>query len=209
MNLRSRIGVLAFIKGKGAWITNILLISLSLALVFRSIGIWTGREHLPPPEKRRLKAQVNEDGAAFRPAPSKVTYDVIVEEDIFRPERHKYVAPPKARPVAPPPPPPPPRKPPPRLTLIGTVLLDDHEAAIMEVAGSGVKSTYSVGSAIEDFIIKDIKRDAVILERDGEVLRIGTGEFQQTLVSKESVRAYAGPPETGAAVNVKKTRALK
>lgn len=123
------------------------------------------------------KAAPPPDNSAGTKAVKTPSYSIIVEKDLFSPVRHKY-SPPPPKPVvaAPPPPPPPPpaRKAPPRLTLLGTVILDDGEAAIMEFAGSAQKGEYyRVGDMIEEFQVKEIRKETVVLERDdGVVLRV-------------------------------------
>lgn len=105
-----------------------------------------------------------------------ISYTVIVERDLFKESRRKFIP----RPVLPPPvvaaTPPPvpvevPRKPPPRLSLIGTVLLDNTNAAIIEYGGR--PATYKIGDSIDDFVIKIINPDYVLMDRDGETLRVG------------------------------------
>lgn len=104
------------------------------------------------------------------------SYSVIVERDLFKESRRKFVhrpaPPPPVAVVAPPPlPVEVPRKPPPRLTLIGTVLLDNTNAAIIEHGGR--PATYKTGDSIEDFVIRIINPDYVLMEREGETLRVG------------------------------------
>ena len=73
------------------------------------------------------------------------------------------------------PPPPPPRKAPPILKLVGTVLLDRSEAAIIDAGGSVGPAYYKVGDSIEEFVIKSIQKEIVMLERDdGMVLTVGS-----------------------------------
>lgn len=113
---------------------------------------------------------------AAREAPQKASMQVMVERDLFSPLR---AAP---RPVqrvraAPPPLPSPPVKPPmPRLVLVGTVLLADREAAILEHLSTGQRSTYRVGDSIEGFVVREIGREAVLLYRDEEPMRVTMSE---------------------------------
>lgn len=120
--------------------------------------------------KRTVKAA---KPGAERISEPRSAYSVIVEKDLFRPARQKYVPPPPKpapKPFVPPPPPP---KPPPRLTLIGTVLLDDGEAAIMDYPGGGQKSSYyRVGDEIEGFVVTEIRKDSVLLKRGDETLKV-------------------------------------
>lgn len=101
-----------------------------------------------------------------------VSYDIIVEKDIFRESRRRFMA----KPASPPPvkaalPPAPPLKtPPPKLALIGTVVLEDGNAAIIDYGGK--PAYYKVGESIEEFVIREIDMNNVLLERAGEPLKI-------------------------------------
>lgn len=114
-----------------------------------------------------------EKKSAQRQLPARSEYDVIAENDLFRQSRHKYAAPPKPlpKPVVVPAAPP---KPPPKLTLIGTVIRDEGKAAIMDYAGKS--SYYRAGDDIEGFVVKDIRKDSVLLEREGETLWVGMSQ---------------------------------
>ncbi len=104
---------------------------------------------------------------------SQVSYDVIVEKDLFKESRRKFVpkpAPPPVKPVTQPEPPPPPKRPPPGLVLIGTILMDDERKAIIEHGGK--RNYYAVGDMIEEFMINEIGSGQVLLDRNGEPLRI-------------------------------------
>lgn len=135
--------------------------------------IWTEPLDLTAGEEKIVTVEAKADSSTPEDPSS---YSVIVEQDLFSPARQKYVVlKPKPAPVVPLlPPAPPPRRPPPRLTLIGTVLLDDGEAAIMNSGGDGQKAAYyRIGDVIEEFAVKDIRKDSVVLERDdGEVLKV-------------------------------------
>lgn len=118
--------------------------------------------------QKPVRASVNKAAAKSE------AYRASSERDIFRPVLPRAVErPKKAKKTEPLPPPPPPVKPPPpRLALIGTIILDDREAAIIDYAGSGQKGTYRVGDDIEGFVIKEIRKDWVLLDRDGEAMRV-------------------------------------
>lgn len=151
---------------------NIALAAAAALLCVWAVALWgTSTALSKPTESRGKKALVNEK----KSLPASSYYNVIVEKDLFRPARQKFVVKPKPKPpvavvIAPAPPPP---KPPPRLNLIGTILLDNEERAVIEYAGSGQKSSYyKVGDSIEDFVIKEIHENLVLLERSGEVLKV-------------------------------------
>lgn len=154
----------------GHRILNAVLSALALSFGAWLLAIWLEPLDLSASKEKKIAVEAKADKLLNIDLSG---YSVIVEKDLFSPARQKYVIP-RPKPVAPPPPPgPPPRRPPPRLTLIGTVLLDDREAAIMEYGGSRKVSYYKVGDMIEEFAIKDVRKDSVILKRDdGEILKV-------------------------------------
>lgn len=99
-------------------------------------------------------------------------YAVIAEKNIFAEKREAPVIKPvkKVKEAVLPPLPPPPL-PVPRLTLIGTVLTNGSEAALMDVGGQR-SGNFRAGDIIEGFIVKEIRKDTVLLERDGEKLKV-------------------------------------
>ena len=161
--------------GNGRRLVDLILGAAAIGLLVWLFLIWS--EPLAPSIDDGKTAAVPHKAAVEGKAGPR-SYSVIVEKDLFSPARRKYV-PPKPRPVvviaiAQGPPPPPPRKAPPRLMLIGTVLLDDGEAAIMEYAGAAQKGAYyRIGDMVEEFAVKEIRKDSVVLERDdGAVLNV-------------------------------------
>ena len=153
----------------GYRLTSIMLVAAAVFFCVWIVVLWGSLPGLPKTnEKSTGKASKNEKNVI----PAVSYYNVIVEKDLFRPARQKFVMRPRPKPpvavVAPPPP-----KPPPRLTLIGTILLDNEETAVLEYAGSGHRSAYyKVGDKIEDFVITEIHENTVLLERSGEVLKV-------------------------------------
>lgn len=129
---------------------------------------------------QRESRQTGEPASAF---------SVIVAKDLFRPARQAY-EPPKSAPKqavqkAPQPQP----LPPPKLALIGTVLRDGSQTAILDYPGGQKGSYYRVGDSIENFVITAITRDTVLLQRsDGASLRVGMRQ------SVPSPAAQANPP---------------
>lgn len=149
---------------------NLLFTIAAIALTINLFLIWRSPvlpEAGPADNLRRP------EGAEMKKVSRQADYRVIADKDIFRPERQKFIPVVKAKPK---PAPPPQRKAPPILKLVGTVLLDNNEAAIIDYAGGGqAPSRYNVGDAIEEFVIKKIRKDLVILERDdGMVLTVGS-----------------------------------
>lgn len=149
---------------------NALLAAAAIAMLLNLFLAW--RTPLLPdvtdvatgPRQSRVEAK----------APARqLSYRVIADRDIFRPERQRLALKPKKAPKAEPPPPPP-RKAPPILKLVGTVLLGKSEAAIID-AGSVGPAYYRVGDSIEEFVVKSIQKEIVMLERDdGMVLTVGS-----------------------------------
>lgn len=115
--------------------------------------------------------------------PEKKDYSILDSKDPFGPLRVKVAAvkpktlapPPVALPLPPPPPPPP--KPVPKFVLVGTVILGSNSKAVITYPG-GARESYKTGEAVEGFVIKQIKSDSVLLERDGQVIRVFITEPQ-------------------------------
>lgn len=183
-------------------VVNALLAASAAFFAVWSLLIWVSPVETPADAGHILRVKDRVGSSYMRVLPAS-SYMVIVEKDVFRPARQMYV-PPKPKPkVAPPPPPPPPRRPPPRLTLIGTVLLDDGEAAIMDNAGTSQKGGfYKVGDVIEEFVIKNIRKDFVILKRDGETLKVVmsiSAQQPNKVENNEAPPIDANEPRTSAA----------
>lgn len=192
MRLKAILHIEELISGSNGYrLLNVALGAAIIVLGAWLFSIWMEPLDLTAGEEKIVTVEADSD----RPAPEDPSsYSVIVEKDLFSPARQKYVLPkPKPAPVIPPPPPPP-RRPPPRLTLIGTVLLDDGEAAIMNYGGDGQKAAYyRIGDIIEEFAVKDIRKDSVVLERDdGEVLKVTMSSVSP---GPQGVRAPQRPPD--------------
>lgn len=154
--------------GRISPVLNPLLAIAAFAMLVNLFMAWRG-PLLPDVTAESRPSKGIEAKAPARP----FSYRVIADRDIFRPERQKPAPSPKKAQKAEPPPPPP-RKAPPVLKLVGTVLLDKSEAAIIDAGGMG-PAYYRVGDSIEEFVIKSIQKDAVMLERDdGMVLTAGS-----------------------------------
>lgn len=151
---------------------NMAVLFVSVCLIVWIGFVWlktfSGIEGQPLPEKKNPISMKEEIKKTAVP-----TYEIIIEKDLFKKTRRKFIPKP-APPVkvaATPPPVPTPRKPPPKLILLGTVLLENGNAAIIEYGGKS--AYYRVGESIEEFAIKEIESNHVLLERDGEPLKVG------------------------------------
>jgi hypothetical protein len=154
-------------------VINALLAAAALIVaVWLLKALWQPVYVLDDAGKKSVKAA---RPAAVRTKPSKSAYDVVVDKDLFRSSRQRFVVQikpkaPVAVVVAPPPPPP---KPAPKLNLIGTVLLDNEQTAIIEQVGSPQKASYyKKGDSIEEFVLTEIHEDFVIFKRADEVLKV-------------------------------------
>lgn len=181
---------------------NTLLFASAVFLCVRLYHIWTEPLLTEADRYGKGPSALREDKPqkAFEEA----SYGVIVEKDIFSPTRRKYAPPPPPRPQPPRPqivlpPPPPPKRPPPKLSLTGTVLLNDGEAALLEYGGKS--SHYMLGDNIEGFIVTDIRKDSVVLERDGEALKV---EMTPSNLSGQPNRPKMAQPSQNAAAQVTK-----
>ena len=160
------IGLDMFASGRYRHVNRLIAAAMAVAAALFIRAIWQPAYVWDGANTPEVKASKNIE----RPEHRRADYDVIAERDLFRPGRRMYVAPPKPqpKPVAAPQPLP---KPAPRLALVGTVIRDEGQAAIMDY--NGKSSYYRVGDSIEGFIIRDIRKDSVLLEREGETLRVG------------------------------------
>ncbi|MBI2414094.1 MAG: hypothetical protein HYV24_12895 [Deltaproteobacteria bacterium] len=159
----------AELAGKARMLLKPALVVASLASMVFIYSVWS--KPLEFREARVKTAPRRVEGAMK--AVSRAEFDVIAEKDLFSPARKRYEAPKMAKAEPPPPPPPPPKPPPPRLKLAGTVLLNDGEAALIEFANSNQSpGYYRVGDAIEGFVVREIGKGGVSLERDGETLKV-------------------------------------
>jgi type II secretory pathway component PulC len=157
-------------RGKSRLLDGLLAAAVVVAVLLFLRALWQPvyeRESAFAPTAKAEKARPE------MPLPARSEYDAIAENDLFRQSRQKYVAPPKPlpKPVVIQAPPPPPL---PKLTLIGTVIRDDGKAAILDYAGKS--SYYRAGDDIKGFVIKDIRKDSVLLERAGDTLRVGMSQ---------------------------------
>lgn len=150
---------------------NSILLFTCLGLAIWIISIWITPSH----EFKNISSQKIKKTVIEEKEKTEITlssYDVIVEKDLFRKSRHKFVPKPAPSPVKvlPPPPEPQPKRPPPRLALIGTIILDDGNKAIIEYGGR--RNYYGIGEHIEDFVIQEIDMNYVLLGREGEMLKL-------------------------------------
>ncbi|MBI5454588.1 MAG: hypothetical protein HY956_08180 [Deltaproteobacteria bacterium] len=164
------------LTGKGRMLLKPALVFASLASMVFIYSVWARPLEL---SGARIKAAPRGAGGAMK-AVSRAESDVIAEKDLFSPARKRYEAPKTVKAEPPPPPPPPPKPPPPRLKLAGTVLLNDGEAALIEYLGAGQSPPgyYRVGDSIEGFVVREIGKGLVLLERDGETLKVNMSGSQ-------------------------------
>ncbi len=141
------------------------------------VRVWQRPTALPRLEEKKSANTVNLHARNTLPSSA---YDIIADRDMFRPNRMRLVvlnSKPRVVPKTVQPPqvqaPPPPPKPVPKLNLIGTVLLNDSKAAIIENIGAGQRANYyKIGDSIEGFVIGDIQKESVMLMRGSETMNI-------------------------------------
>ncbi len=170
------------ISGHKAKLLNIVLIILGIALLGWNISIWmtapTVQTAGVKAEKKSAPRQVKK-GHLRRTA-----YNKIVTEDLFRSTRRPYVAPitPKAPPkavqsVAP--------LKAPNLTLLGTIILNKGNAAVISQKGKEDETrSYRVGESIAGFKITEITEKEVLLSRGNTPLRIVMNDNTQAVPAK-------------------------
>ncbi len=160
------------------------IVNMFLALFCAAIAIWVLWLWLQPKESPSLSAEET----TSRPAVKEVAkielkradaYYVIESKDLFRSSRRKYVPPSRPKPVkvaAPPPPAPPPA---PKLTLVGTLFLDDGWAALVAYAGNAA-TYYKVGDTLRDFTVKEISKNYIVINRGDESVRFNMDKTEKS-----------------------------
>ncbi len=151
-------------------ILNVFLLGACIFFAAWTVRIWTATETVP---STRATPVARESQARRQTRPSSMaSYNIISNKDIFRASRKRYVAPPgpgatvqagKVNSIVRPP----------NLSLLGTVILDDGRAAIMSLLGMENDARfYKTGETIEGYTIKKIERDAVILRKGNNDLKV-------------------------------------
>jgi len=158
------------ISGKNARALNIILIVTGIALFALTVSIWMRPAIAPYESPARSVRKHNVSGVLI--PPNRSAYNIIVNNDIFRASRKRYVAPKEAMP---------PRNTAragrltqlPSLTLLGTVILHESTAAIISLRGKENDAKfYMLGDTIEGFTIKKIDKDSVLLKNGTQVITL-------------------------------------
>ncbi|MFQ5900514.1 MAG: hypothetical protein ACE5IH_03045 [Thermodesulfobacteriota bacterium] len=165
---------------KGFKTINLLLILITIVAGGWLVNIWSDPVEIPTLKGAEIKTPPEVATEAVIPLP--FHYNVIVNKNLFRSSRKRYVA--KVKPPLPPPPPaptpappPPPKRPIPKFSLYGTIILKDKDdMAIISTNMQNRKPvTYHNGDEIEEgFVLKEIHSNKVVLERaeDKEVVEV-------------------------------------
>lgn len=159
---------------------SILLVITTALLLAWLVAIWVRPARLPIFEAENSR-QV-EGVLLKKELPGRGVYNVIVDKDIFRVSRRKFVSNEGLGPVkrvlseAP------------KLVLLGTVILDDYRAAMISYRNKkdGAKY-YRVGSTIDGFVIEEIGKDFITLTRGSESIAVNMNE-QDTVQQKDKRR---------------------
>ncbi len=150
------------LSGMNARFLNIALIALSLGFLAWTVSIWMGSAvvtHNSPRPAKAASARVTKKLGA------RSSYNMVVNNDIFRASRRKYVAAVKPVSVNKVAPRVATRQQLPNLTLLGTVILDDGVSAIIALPGNENDAKfYKVGERIGGFTVSKISNDSVILK---------------------------------------------
>jgi len=175
------------ISGKNARALNILLIVTGIALFALTVSVWM-RPSLAPYNGHARSVREHGAGGAHRPL-GRTAYNIVVNNDIFRASRKRYVAPKEALPV---------RNTAragrltqlPGLTLLGTVILHESTAAIISLRGKeNDANLYMLGDTIEGFTIKRIDKDSVLLGNGTQVLTLPLSPPNETAAKGATPRS--------------------
>jgi type II secretory pathway component PulC len=110
-------------------------------------------------------------------------FDVIAENDLFRPSRSAPLSTERKPEVAPSTTPP---------KLFGTIIINNDKTAILEDPETKTTRTYRINESIAGYIVSDIYEDKVVLLRDGEEIEVKLREDKGIKSSKR--RSVRQPP---------------
>ncbi|MFQ5480086.1 MAG: type II secretion system protein N [Thermodesulfobacteriota bacterium] len=160
----------SIISGRKAKLLNIILILLGIALLGWNISIWT------KPSVMHVTGQRHEKKAAEKTVKKgplrRSAYNRIITEDLFRETRKPYTAKVQSAPVTAAVQ----KKAPivaPNLTLLGTIILNNGNAAVISMKGQEDKTrSYRVGESIGGFKITEITEKEVFLSSGAVPLKV-------------------------------------
>jgi len=174
--------------GRDSRFLNVLLIIAGIVLVAWTISVWMGPT-VAPYQTSRPRA-VKKADSGVRRARSMASYSIVVNKDIFRASRARYMG--AREPVAA-------RQAlrtnsagqVPSLTLLGTVILNESRAAIISLRGREKDAKfYKVGDTIGNFTLTEIGKDAVSLRSGGKALRLPLSRPKETAGRNKLMRQF-------------------
>lgn len=147
------------------FLINVALISAAGFLGYEVYEFQSKPMNIPAKIAKKQNAAENKEKAEINPAEKKTdvsSFHVIVQKDLFRPNRTE----PKMDelksgiPAAPPP------------RLIGTVITDDGAKAYIEDSLTKTTKAVTVKESVGGFVVQEIKENSVILLRGGEKIEV-------------------------------------
>lgn len=156
------------------FLINLVFFIVIVLLGFKVYGIWTKPldiQSLPDgsqvQEQEQQKAQPDAKKAADEGKQEKgvneVSYEIIVQKDLFRPSRTPFQAKedaPEQIFLASPP------------RLFGTVIMDGTRSAILEDPVTKITRLYRLNDIFAGYTISDIQEDEVVLSKDGRKIDV-------------------------------------
>jgi hypothetical protein len=115
-------------------------------------------------------------------------FQIIVQKDLFRPDRTELKVEEKAPGTDPPPAP---AVPPPK--LVGIVITESNSRAYFEDPKTGVARAYRINDSISGFTLSGIEAKRVVLLRGGEKVEVKLGGTKTSKPSRRSSVSGAGP----------------
>lgn len=175
------------------FLLNIVLIILAGFLAYKLYDSFSAPLNLStePVLKQALPGEPDRDETVSPLVRKGATdFQIIVQKDLFRPDRTELKVEEKA-PGTDPAPAPAPAVPPPK--LVGIVITESNSRAYFEDPKTGVAGAYRINDSISGFTLSGIEAKRVVLLRGGEKIEVKLGGTKTSKPSRRSSVSGAGP----------------